>query len=161
MSRILSPVAGAVAALAAAAALAQPAPKTDQATGAVNPYVYMSNAKGDKVLVDTRLWRADMEYDVRALRRFMAVIATLEKMGFKINEQISIDWNKKADYVRCAIYLESKQAGRQGRTGARTFCDESGLGEFTVFPSDDPKHVETVMKRFDTHYAGAKRRLGK
>jgi hypothetical protein len=161
MPKAISFLAGAVLALAAAAATAQPSDSADQASRSINPYVYMSDAHGDKVLVSTTFWRNDQEYDVRSLRRLYAVMSDLEKLGFKKNDQATIDWNKKENVIRCAIYLESRQAGRGGKTGTRVWCDQSGLGEFTVSPSDEPKHVDLVMKRFDTQFAGAKRNLGK
>ncbi len=161
MRKMISFLAGALLALTSAAATAQPSESADQASQSINPYVYMSDAHGNKVLVSTTFWRNDQEYDVRSLRRLYAVMSDLEKLGFKKNNQVSIDWNKKENVIRCAIYLESRQAGRGGKTGARVWCDGSGLGEFTVSPSDDPKHVDIVMKRFETQYAGAKRNVGK
>ncbi|MDE2359710.1 MAG: hypothetical protein KGL70_10025 [Betaproteobacteria bacterium] len=161
MRKMISFIAGAALALTAAAATAQPSESADQASRSINPYVYMSDAHGDKVLVSTTFWRNDQEYDVRSLRRLYAVMSNLEKLGFKKNDQASIDWNKKENVIRCAIYLESRQAGRGGKTGTRVWCEGSGLGEFTVSPSDEPKHVDIVMKRFETQYAGAKRNLGK
>ncbi len=161
MPRAISFIAGAMLALTATAAAAQPSDSADQAARSINPYVYMSDAHGDKVLVSTTFWRNDQEYDVRSLRRLYAVMSALEKQGFKKNDQVSIDWNKKENVIRCAIYLESRQAGRGGKTGTRVWCDESGLGEFAVNPSDEPKHVDLVMQRFATQYAGAKRNLGK
>ncbi|MGC1817727.1 MAG: hypothetical protein WA900_08735 [Casimicrobiaceae bacterium] len=161
MRKVISFIAGALLALTAATAAAQPSESADQASRSINPYVYMSDAHGNKVLVSTTFWRNDQEYDVRSMRRLYAVMSDLEKLGFKKNDQVSIDWNKKENVIRCAIYLESRQAGRSGKTGTRVWCDESGLGEFTVSPSDEPKHVDIVMKRFETQYAGAKRNLGK
>ncbi|HSQ81902.1 MAG TPA: hypothetical protein VLU54_12360 [Casimicrobiaceae bacterium] len=161
MPKAISFVAGALLALATATAAAQPSGNADEASRSINPYVYMSDAHGNKVLVSTTFWRNDQEYDVRSLRRLYAVMSDLEKLGFKKNDQASIDWNKKESVIRCAIYLESRQAGRGGKTGTRVWCDESGLSEFTVSPSDEPKHVDLVMKRFDTQYAGAKRNLTK
>lgn len=161
MRKVISLIAGALLALTAATAAAQPSESADQASRSINPYVYMSDAHGNKVLVSTTFWRNDQEYDVRSMRRLYAVMSDLEKLGFKKNDQVSIDWNKKENVIRCAIYLESRQAGRSGKTGTRVWCDESGLGEFAVSPSDEPKHVDIVMKRFETQYAGAKRNLGK
>lgn len=161
MPKFMGFLAAAALALAASAASAQPVGGSGDASQSINPYVYMSDAHGDKVLVSTSFWRSDEEYDVGSLRRLYAVMSQLEKRGFRKNDQVSIDWNRKENVIRCAIYLESKQAGRGGKTGARVWCADSGLGEFAVNPSDDPKHVETVMKRFDTQYAGAKRNLAK
>lgn len=161
MRKMISFIASALLVLTATAATAQPSESADQASQSISPYVYMSDAHGNKVLVSTTFWRNDQEYDVRSLRRLYAVMSDLEKLGFKKNDQVSIDWNKKENVIRCAIYLESRQAGRGGKTGTRVWCEGSGLGEFTVSPSDEPKHVDIVMKRFETQYAGAKRNLGK
>ena len=161
MSRLASKLCAIGLALATFVAVAQPSQNADQASRSISPYVYMSDAAGDKVLVSTQFWRNDQEYDVRALRRLYSVMSALEKRGFKKNDQASIDWNKKESVVRCAIYLESLAAGTRGKTGARVWCEDSGLGEFTVSPSEDPKHVDIVMQRFDTHFAGAKRNVGK
>lgn len=151
----------AILALSMSGVSAQPSSSAAAQARSVNPYVYMTDAAGDKVLLSTTFWGNDEAYDDRALHRFFAVMSDLEKRGFKKNDQASIDWNKKENVIRCAIYLESRQAGRGGKTGTRVWCEGSGLGEFTVSPSDEPKHVDIVMKRFETQYAGAKRNLGK
>lgn len=163
MRKVAAFFTGALIALSIPAASAQPGTGPDAQARSVNPYVYMTDAAGDKVLLSTTFWGNDETYDDHALHRFFAVMTQLEKRGFKKNDQASIDWNKKSAHARCAIYLETVIPAGKGKTktGTRVWCDDSGLGEFTVSPSDDPKHVETVMKRFDLHFAGAKRNAGK
>ena len=152
----------AILALSMSGVSAQPSSSAAAQSRSVNPYVYMTDAAGDKVLLSTTFWGNDEAYDDRALHRFFAVMSDLEKRGFRKNDQASIDWNKKSAHARCAIYLETiVPGGKKVETGTRVWCDDSGLGEFTVSPSDDPKHIETVMKRFDLHFAGAKRNAGK
>jgi hypothetical protein len=161
MRKVLALLGGALFALVITGVSAQPRGDAATQERSVNPYVYMTDTAGDKVLLSTTFWGNDEAYDDRSLHRFFAVMAQLEKRGFKKNDQASIDWNKKSAHARCAIYLETVVPGGKGKTGTRVWCDDSGLGEFTVSPSDAKDHIETVMKRFDLHFAGAKRNAGK
>lgn len=161
MRKVLALLASALLALSISGVSAQPSASPDAQSRSVNPYLYMTDAAGDKVLLSTTFWGNDEAYDDRALHRFFAVMSELEKRGFRKNDRASIDWNKKSAHARCAVYLETVIPGGKGKTGTRVWCDDSGLGEFTVSPSEDPKHIETVMKRFDLHFAGAKRNAGK
>ncbi|HEV2458634.1 MAG TPA: hypothetical protein VGS80_09735, partial [Ktedonobacterales bacterium] len=69
MRKMISFIASALLVLTATAATAQPSESADQASQSISPYVYMSDAHGNKVLVSTTFWRNDQEYDVRSLRR--------------------------------------------------------------------------------------------
>lgn len=150
-----------------AGALAQPSTNPAQANKSIASYVYLVNAEGDKILVTTQFWRNDPRYDERVLHRFSDVLGALEKRGFTRNEKVTIDsWDKPEPFVRCFIYLEDVQAGgAKGKaspvTGTRLWCSDNGASELELKASDSPKHVDEVMKRFDTYFARAKDKLHK
>jgi hypothetical protein len=158
---ILAPLA-----LAAGAALAQPLPDPESANRAVNPYVYMMDGAGHKVLVSTNFWRNDPKYDDRAFHRFIEVLAALEKKGFRKSEKATIDsWDKPSPLARCYVYLEDLHGGRATKTsvtaGARVWCSSAGISEIEVKPADTPKHVAEVLQKFDMMFDKSRKALGK
>lgn len=153
-------------AVAVPAALAQPTSDPDQVNRAVNPYVYLMDGGGHKVLVSTQFWRNDAKYDERAFHRFLDALAQLDKRGFKKSEKAVIDsWDKPQPFARCYIYLEDLQAGRATKTsvtaGARVWCSSAGISEIEIRTSDTPKHTAEVMQKFDLMLDKAKKALGK
>ncbi len=153
-------------ATAAAPAFAQPTASPDQESRAVPVYLYLMDAAKNKVLVSTQVWRNDPKYDDRAFHRFLEVMAALEKRGFRKDEKAVIDnWEKPQPFARCFIYLEDLQAGKQTKTvvtsGARVWCFGAGLSEAEVQPSENPKHVELVLARFDNMFERAKKNVKK
>jgi hypothetical protein len=151
-------------ALVAGLAGAQPAGKPDDLERAINPYVYVMDGKGNKVLVSTQFWRNDQKYDDRAFHRFIDVLAQLEKRGFRKNEKATIEtWDKPQPFSRCYIYLEDMQNARGAKptSGARVWCTETGISEIDVRNSDNPKHVAEVMQRFDMMLDKSKKALAK
>lgn len=151
-------------ALCACAAFAQPTTDPAQAARAVDPFVYMMDAAGHRVLVSTHFWRNDPKYDERAFARFIETLAQIEKRGFLKSDKATIDsWDKPAAYARCYVYLEDTQAGRPAKgaaaSGARVWCAGSGLSEVEVRNSDSPKHVSEVLGRFDTMVDKARKAL--
>ena len=151
-------------ALAAATALAQPTMDPKEADREVNPYVYLMDRKGNKVLVSTHFWRNDPKYDERAFHRFMDALAQLEKRGFAKSEKATIEtWDKPQPFARCYIYLEDMQNARGAKpaSGTRVWCTEAGISEIDVRNSDNPKHVAEVMQKFDMMIDKSKKMLSK
>jgi hypothetical protein len=157
-------VASLAVALAAGPALAQPSGKPDQLERAINPYVYLMDKAGHKVLVSTQIWRNDPKYDDRSFHRFLDVLAQLEKRGFEKSEKATIQgWDKPQPFARCYIYLEDMQnaRGAKPQSGARVWCTETGISEIDVRNSDGPKHVAEVMQKFDMMLDKSKKGLQK
>jgi hypothetical protein len=151
-------------ALVAGLAFAQPSGKPDQLERAINPYVYLMDAKANKVLVSTQFWRNDAKYDDRAFHRFLEVLAQLEKRGFAKSEKATIEtWDKPQPFARCYIYLEDMQNARGAKptSGARVWCTETGISEIDVRNSDSPKHVAEVMQRFDMMFDKSRKAVAK
>lgn len=165
MSR-LAPLAAFAIAVMAVPVSAQPMNTPEQESQAVPVYLYLMDAGKNKVLVSTQFWRNDPKYDDRAFRRFLDVLAALEKRGFRKDEKAVVDnWDKPQPFARCFVYLEDLQAGKQTKTtvtsGARVWCSGAGLSEAELQPSDNPKHIEQVLARFDSMLERAKKNVKK
>ncbi|HVE51344.1 MAG TPA: hypothetical protein VNG69_17205 [Casimicrobiaceae bacterium] len=166
MSTLAIPVA-LVLALLAGPAHAQPKDDAAQDKRALASYAYLMDRAGNRVLVSTKYWRNDPKYDDRTFHRFLDVLSALEKKGFGQDEKAVIDtWSGTKPYARCFVYLEDIQAGRPVKgagptTGSRVWCSESGISEQELKASDTPKHVDEVMKRFDTFLDLAKQNVKK
>ncbi|HKW81974.1 MAG TPA: hypothetical protein VJQ49_13270 [Casimicrobiaceae bacterium] len=148
----------------APAASAQPSDAADQHERSVNPYVYMMDSGGNKVLLSTQFWRNDPKYDDRAFHRFLDVMAALEKRGFHKNAKAAIEnWDKPQPFARCYIYLEDLQDARKVKgaleSGSRVYCTDNGASEHAIRQSDSPKHVADVLKYFDEYLARAKTKV--
>ena len=76
-------LAGLVLALTAGTVLAQPSGAADEAAKKLTPYVYMRDAGGNKVFLESQFWRNDPNYDARVLKRMSDVMAAFEKLGYK------------------------------------------------------------------------------
>ena len=155
-------------ALAASSKKAQPAPAQVPAPAApqldrsVSVYQYYTDADANKVLLQTQFSLANFDADTRVLRRLHEVVAGLNERGFRKNPETSIsDWDKKEAFAKCYLYLDELQPGKKGETGARIWCAGSGLSEFTVSPSENLKHVDQVLQRFDLFFSKAKQGLKK
>ncbi len=147
-------------------AMAQPTANPDQASRAVVTYVYLMDQASNKILVSTQFWRNDPKYDDRAFHRFLDVLTALEKLGFRKDDKATIDnWDKPAPFVRCYIYLEDRQAGRTTKagttSGTRLWCSDNGASELELNQSDSPKHIELVMRHFQTYFDRAKKNVRK
>jgi hypothetical protein len=113
----------------------------------------MDNAN-NRVLVSTNFWRNDAKYDDRAFHRFLDVLATLEKKGFRMDPKATIDsWDKPTPYARCYIYLEDLQVAQKTKTGmatgSRVWCSGAGISEAELRQSDAQGHIGQVVQRFD------------
>jgi hypothetical protein len=166
MRRLNLAVALVLVALAIAPASAQKKPAAAPATAPVQAersaplYFYLSDAAGNRLLLQTQFSLNNLDADTRVLRRFYGVLAGLEQKGFKKNDKITIgDWDKKEKFAKCYIYLEDEESGKGKGTGARVWCSESGISEVAVSPSEDPKHVDRVVERFGFFLAKAREGL--
>jgi hypothetical protein len=146
-------------ALAAATASAQYKDTPDQQSRKLNPYVYMKDAAGDKVFLETQFWRNDPAYDQRALTRVSDVMSGLEKRGFKGDTSAANGWDKPEKVVRCRINMEVVNKRWRGKTGAIVDCENTGISEAEVPGSDEPKHVDKVLEAFDRQFKLAKEKL--
>jgi hypothetical protein len=161
MANTISFLIGLVLAMSGSSVLAQPTDAADQVARKLNPYVYMRNAAGDKVFLETQIWRNDPNYDARALRRISDVMAGLEKLGFKGSLDAANGWDKPEKVVRCRINMEVVNKRWRGKTGAIVACENTGISDAEVVPSEDPKHVSLVLQAFDKQYKLPKEKQGK
>ena len=145
----------------AATAHAQPADNAEQAGRSITPYVYMRDAAGNKVFIETQFWRNDPNYDVRELKRLSDVMAALEKMGFKRSPEAATGWDKPDKNVRCRIALEVVNKRWRGKTGAVVGCEGTGISDAEIQPSEDAKHVKLVLESYERQFKIAKEKLGR
>ena len=139
---------------------AAPAPAAAQAERPAPLYFYLTDAAGNRLLLQTQFSLNNQDADIRVLRRFYAVLAGLEQKGFRRNDKVSIsDWDKKEKFAKCYIYLEDEESGKGKGTGARVWCSESGISEVAVSPSEDAKHADKVLERFGFFLAKAREGL--
>jgi hypothetical protein len=137
-----------------------PAPASAQAARPAPLYFYLTDPAGNRLLLQTQFSLTNQDADIRVLRRFYGVLAGLEHKGFKRNDKVTIgDWDKKEKFAKCYIYLEDEESGKGKGTGARVWCSESGISEVAVSPSDDPKHVDKVVERFQFFLSKAREGL--
>ena len=148
-------------ALCAAPASAQPDENADKAKGAINPYVYMRDGAGNKLYIETQFWRNDPAYDARALKRLSDVMTGLEKLGFKQNDAAAAGWDKPENVVRCRINMESTVKRWRGKSGTIVACENTGISDAEVRPSEDPKHVALVLDAFGKQFKIAKEKMGR
>jgi hypothetical protein len=134
---------------APAPAAAAPAPAVDADRNAPL-YFYLVDGAGNRVLLQTQFALNNLEADTRVLRRFYGVLNGLNQKGFRKSDKVTIaDWDKKEKFSKCYIYLEDEESGKGKGTGARVWCSESGISEAAVAPSEDAKHVDRVLERFN------------
>lgn len=148
-------------ALASMATWAQYKDTPEQQARKLNPYVYMRDGAGDKVFLETQFWRNDPAYDQKALTRVSEVMSGLEKRGFKGDVNAANGWDKPEKVVRCRINMEVVNKRWRGKTGAIVACENTGISDAEVVPSEDPKHVSLVLQAFDKQYKLAKEKQGK
>ena len=99
-----------------------------------------------------------------ALHRFVDVLTALEKDGFRKNPKAAIDnWDKPEPFARCFIYMEDLSTARKTKeglvSGSRLWCSDNGASEHEIKASDNPKHVNEVLKYFGEYLARAKKNL--
>jgi hypothetical protein len=161
MSKPIVRALGCAVALGAIGAAAQPVEGPDQTARSINPYVYMRDGAGNKAFVETRFWRNDPNYDVRALKRISDVMSGLEKLGFKASPEAAQGWDKPEKVIRCRITLEVVNKRWRGKTGAIVGCEGTGISDAEIVPSEDAKHVKLVLDSFEKQYKIVREKLGK
>ena len=154
-------LAGVVLALTAGAALAQPSEAADEAAKKLNPYVYMRDASGNKVFLESQFWRNDPAYDARALKRMSDVMSALEKLGYKGNPEAANGWDKPEKVVRCRINMEVVNKRWRGKSGTIVNCENTGISEMEFANSEDPKHINQILDAFNKQFKLAKEKLGR
>ncbi len=115
--------------------------------------VFLRDAGKNEVLLATRVWPGFPDYNAVALQRFFAVMKAFEP-AYKQDDEVAYSWAQKSKVAKCAIYLESWDAGVKGGTGATVGCEANGVSSIAVMSAADPKrssasgeakHVESVM----------------
>jgi hypothetical protein len=153
--------AGVALALCASTAFAQPTEAPDEAAKKLTPYVYMRDAGGNKVFIESVFWRNDPNYDARSLKRMSDLMAAFEKLGFKGNPDAANGWDKPEKVVRCRINMEVVNKRWRGKSGAIVNCENTGISEAEVAGSEDPKHVSLILDAFNKQFKLAKERLAR
>lgn len=133
---------------------AAPVGKTPAATdNSIAVTVFLRDANKNEVLLATRVWPGYPEYNAVALQRFFAVMKAFEP-AYKQDDDVAYSWAQKSKVSKCAVYLESWDAGVKGGTGATVGCEANGVSSIAVTSAADPKrasasgeskHVESVM----------------
>lgn len=134
---------------------AAPSGKSPAATdNSIAVTVFLRDAGKNEVLLATRVWPGFPEYNAVALQRFFAVMKALEP-AYRQDDDVAYSWAQKSRVSKCAIYLESADAGVKGGTGATVGCEANGVSSIAVTSITDPKrasasgeakHVESVME---------------
>ena len=154
-------LAGVVLALTAGAALAQPSEAPEEAAKKLNPYVYMRDASGNKVFLESQFWRNDPAYDARALKRMSDVMTALEKLGYKGNPDAANGWDKPEKVVRCRINMEVVNKRWRGKSGTIVNCENTGISEMELANSEDPTHIAQIMDSYNKQFKLAKEKLAR
>ena len=161
MAKALSSLIAVLLALAAGSLAAQPTEDPAQATRSINPYVYMRDAAGNKVFIETQFWRNDPDYDAKALRRLSDVMSGLEKLGFKRDAEAASGWDKPENVVRCRVNMEVTAERWRDKSGTLVGCEGTGISDAELRPSDNPQHAQLVLDAFGKQFRIAKEKLGR
>ena len=121
-------------------------------------------------MLGTRIWPGYPDYNAVVLQRFFAAMKALEP-AYKQDDEVAYSWPTKGRVTKCAIYLESAEAGVKNGTGAIVGCEANGVSSIAatsvadpkhnVSSSDDPKHLSDVMELFKKQSERAKNNLPK
>lgn len=143
-------------------------PTAKDASISVN--VYLRDGTKDEVLLGTRIWPGYPDYNALVLQRFFAAMKALEP-AYKQDDEVAYTWATKGRVTKCAIYLESAEAGAKNGTGAIVGCEANGVSSIAatsvadpkhgVSSSDDPKHLNDVMDLFKKQSDRARNNLPK
>jgi hypothetical protein len=132
--------------------------------------VFMRDASKNELLVGTRIWPGYPDYNAVALQRFFALMKALDP-PYKQDDEVAYSWSSKGRVTKCAIYLESADAGVKNGTGAVVGCEANGVSgiavtsaadpKHAVSSSQDPKHLNDVLEVFKKQEERAKHSLPK
>jgi hypothetical protein len=143
-------------------------PTAKEPSIAVN--VFMRDANKNELLLETRIWPSNPDYNAVALQRFFALMKLLDP-PYKQDDQVAYTWSTKGRVTKCSIYLESLEAGVKNGTGAAVGCEANGVSSLAVpsvadpkhpaSSSQDPKHLNDVMELFKKQSERARNSLPK
>ena len=87
---------------------------------------------------------------------------------YKLAKSVSLGAPDRWDFVHfdpvqnCVYVAHRTQIDViDGKTGAIVNCENTGISEAEVVPSEDPKHVKLVLDAFDKQFKLAKEKVGK
>ncbi len=132
--------------------------------------VYLRDANKNAILLATRIWPDYPDYNAIALQRFFATMKALEP-AYKQDDEVAYTWANKERVAKCAIYLESAEAGAKSGTGTIVGCEANSVSSLAVTSSadpnhavsssQDPKHLSDMMELFKKQFERARNNLGK
>jgi len=132
--------------------------------------VYLRDGNKNAILLATRIWPDFPDYNAVALQRFFAMMKALEP-AFKQDDEVAYTWANKERVAKCAIYLESAEAGAKTGTGTIVGCEANSVSSLAVTStadpnhavssSQDPKHLSDVLDLFKKQFERARSNLGK
>jgi hypothetical protein len=136
----------------------------------ISVIVYLRDASKNEVLLGTRIWPGYPDYNAVVLQRFFATMKALEPT-YKQDDEVAYTWSAKGKVAKCAIYLESAEAGAKSGNGAIVGCEANSVSNVAaisvgdpknaVSSSDDPKHLNDVLELFKKQSERAKNSLPK
>ena len=132
--------------------------------------VFLRDGGKNEVLLGTRIWPGYPDYNAWSLQQFFAMMKALEP-GYKQDDEVAYTWSTKGRVTKCAIYLESVEAGAKNGNGAIVGCEANGVSNLAVTSvadpkhpvstSQDPRHLSDVMELFKKQSDRAKGTLPK
>ena len=129
-------------------------PSDKDASVSVN--IFMRDAGKNELLLGTRIYPDNPDYNAAALQRFFAMMKALEP-AYKKDDEVAYTWQTRSKVTKCSIYLESADAGTKTGTGATVGCEANGVSSLAVMSladpkrpsgSQDPKHLADIMDLF-------------
>jgi len=130
----------------------------------VSVIVYLRDNAKNEVLLATRIWPDNPDYNAVALQRFFAMMKMLEP-AYRKDDDVAYSWGQKGKMSKCSIYLESADAGTKTGTGAVVGCEPNGVSNVAVMSvadpkrpsgSQEPKHLADVLELFKKQSERAK-----
>lgn len=130
----------------------------------VSVTVYLRDSAKNELLLATRIWPDNPDYNAVALQRFFALMKMLDP-PYKKDDEVAYSWGQKGKMSKCSIYLESPDAGTRTGTGAVVGCEPNGVSSVAVMSvadpkrpsgSQDPKHLADVLELFKKQSERAK-----
>ena len=152
-------------ALAQSKKTAAPARVPTDKDPSVSVVVYLRDNAKNEVLLATRIWPDNPDYNAVALQRFFAMMKALEP-AYRKDDDVAYSWHQKGKMSKCSIYLESADAGTKSGTGAVVGCEPNGVssvrGHVGGRPRSAraarrmPKHLSDVLELFKKQSERAK-----
>lgn len=118
-----------------ATAAKMPTPKD----ASISVTVFMRDAGKNELLLETKIWPDNPDYNTLSLQRYFAAMKALGP-AYKQDDEVAYTWSTKGKVTKCAIYLESWDAGVKNGTGTIVGCEANGVSAVGVTSVADPKH---------------------